>query len=138
LVGGGGAGLGALMASLAFWIASSIFTGSDFDVWGWRVMFFSGILSSALGLLILRYLEESPVWLAANSRRVAARTGPTKSPVGEVFSGPFRNTLLVNLLITTGAGSAYYVTSDLSQGDQQDPELVDIDDSHRVRHRRDD
>jgi MFS family permease len=111
LVGGGGAGLGALMASLAFWIASSIFTGSDFDVWGWRVMFFSGILSSALGLLILRYLEESPVWLAANSRRVAARTGPTKSPVGEVFSGPFRNTLLVNLLITTGAGSAYYVTS---------------------------
>jgi MFS transporter, MHS family, proline/betaine transporter len=111
LVGGGGAGLGALMASLAFWIASSIFPGSDFDVWGWRIMFFSGILSSGLGLLILRYLEESPVWLAANSRRVAARTGPTKSPVGEVFSGPFRNTLLVNLLITTGAGSAYYVTS---------------------------
>lgn len=112
LVGGGGAGLGALMASLVFWGASTIFPGSDFDVWGWRVMFYSGILSSVLGLVILKYLEESPVWLAANSRRVAAQgTARVKSPVGELFSGPSRKILLVNLLITAGAGSAYYVTS---------------------------
>ncbi|EFI53265.1 MULTISPECIES: MFS transporter [Afipia] len=112
LVGGGGAGLGALMASLAFWFATTLFPGSDFDVWGWRVMFYSGILSSALGLLIFKYLEESPVWLAASSRRAAARgSQKAKSPVGELFSGPLRNTLLINLLITTGAGSAYYVTS---------------------------
>ncbi len=111
LVGGGGAGLGALMASLAFWVASLLFPGEAFDVWGWRLMFYSGILSSVLGLFILKYLEESPVWLAANSHRTVQASAKERSPVGELFAGPFRNVLLINLLITTGAGSAYYVTS---------------------------
>jgi MFS family permease len=108
LVGGGGAGLGALLASLAFFVASSLYPGSEFEVWGWRVMFYSGILSSILGLFILKYLEESPVWLSAKARRSAA---PVKSPAAQVFAGAYRKTLLVNLLITAGAGSAYYVTS---------------------------
>jgi len=49
LVGGGGAGIGALLASLVFLITSSIFPGDAFAVWGWRCMFFSGLLSSLLG-----------------------------------------------------------------------------------------
>ncbi len=110
LVGGGGAGLGALLASLVFWGASTLYPGSDFEIWGWRLMFYSGILSSALGLLIFKYLEESPLWLEAKSRRSRHETS-TKSPVSQLFAGPTRNILLVNLLITAGAGSAYYVTS---------------------------
>jgi predicted MFS family arabinose efflux permease len=73
-------------------------------------MFFCGILSSILGLFILKYLEESPVWLAAKARRAAAPADP-RSPVQQLFSGAQRNVLLVNLLVTAGAGSAYYVTS---------------------------
>jgi MHS family proline/betaine transporter-like MFS transporter len=42
LVGGGGAGIGALLASFVFLIMSSIFPGDAFAVWGWRCMFFSG------------------------------------------------------------------------------------------------
>ncbi|HEY0219500.1 MAG TPA: MFS transporter [Afipia sp.] len=110
LVGGGGAGLGALLASLSFFVASSIFSGPDFEVWGWRVMFFSGIISSVLGLFVFKFLEESPVWLAARARR-AATGSVVKSPLGQLFSGASRNVLLVNLLVTAGAGSAYYVTS---------------------------
>ena len=41
LVGGGGAGIGALLASFVFLITSSIFPGDAFAVWGWRFMFFS-------------------------------------------------------------------------------------------------
>jgi MFS family permease len=110
LVGGGGAGLGALLASLAFWLASTLFPGQEFEIWGWRFMFYCGILSSFLGLFILKYLEESPVWLAAKARRAAA-PADTRSPVKQLFSGVHRNVLLVNLLVTAGAGSAYYVTS---------------------------
>ncbi|MCX7306616.1 MAG: MFS transporter [Afipia sp.] len=110
LVGGGGAGIGALLASLALWVASTIYPGADFEVWGWRVMFFSGILSSVLGIFIFKYLEESPVWAAAQAKR-AASASTAKSPLSELFSGPTRKTLLVNLLVTAGAGSAYYVTS---------------------------
>lgn len=111
LVGGGGAGLGALLASVAFWIASTLYPGQEFEIWGWRFMFFCGIISSILGLFILKYLEESPVWLAAKARRSAAGPADMKSPVSQLFSGAHRNILLVNLLITGGAGAAYYVTS---------------------------
>jgi MFS family permease len=107
LVGGGGAGLGALLASLAYFVASSLYPGPEFEVWGWRVMFFTGIFSSILGLFILKFLEESPVWMSAKAKRLAV---PAKSPAAQVF-GAYRGTLLVNLLITAGAGSAYYVTS---------------------------
>jgi len=41
LVGGGGAGIGALLASFAFLITSSVFPGEAFAQWGWRFMFFS-------------------------------------------------------------------------------------------------
>src|ERR1700692_980995 len=60
LVGGGGAGIGALLASLVFLITSSIFPGDAFAVWGWRCMFFAGLLSSFLGWFIFNNLEESP------------------------------------------------------------------------------
>jgi MFS family permease len=70
-------------------------------------MFYTGIFSSILGLFILKFLEESPVWMAAKAQRLVV---PVKSPAAQVF-GAYRGTLLVNLLITAGAGSAYYVTS---------------------------
>lgn len=111
LVGGGGAGLGALLASLAFWVTSNTFPGSEFDVWGWRVMFFSGILSSVLGLFIFKFLEESPYWLKAQAAKETRKEVVTASPLKRLMSSEYRNVLLMNLLITGGAGSAYYVTS---------------------------
>lgn len=111
LVGGGGAGLGALLASVAFWIASALYPGREFEVGGWRFMFYCGIVASILGLFILRYLEESPVWLAARTRVASAASTEAKSPVSQLFAEPQRKILLVNLLVTAGAGSAYYVTS---------------------------
>lgn len=119
LIGGGGAGLGALMASLTFLAMSAIFPGEAFDVWGWRCMFFTGIISSVLGIFIFNKLEESPLWkqLAADKAARAAaavRNAPAalvKSPLRTVFSPPYRNILLVNLMITIGGGSGYYLTS---------------------------
>lgn len=113
LVGGGGAGLGALLASFAFWATSTIFPGAEFDVWGWRAMFFSGILSSVLGLLILKYLEESPIWLKSKAQKEASARTAASAPISPVKSlfADYRKVLLINLLITGGAGSAYYVTS---------------------------
>jgi len=62
LIGGGGAGLGALLASVTFLAMSALFPGDAFDVWGWRCMFFTGIISSVLGLFVFNSLEESPLW----------------------------------------------------------------------------
>jgi MFS transporter, MHS family, proline/betaine transporter len=113
LIGGGGAGIGALLASLIFLITSTVFPGDSFAVWGWRCMFFSGLLSSLLGWFIFRGLEESPFFQEQQRLKAAAKasTADSASPVKTLFGGPYRNVLLLNLLITFGGGAGYYLTS---------------------------
>jgi MFS transporter, MHS family, proline/betaine transporter len=117
-VGGGGAGLGALLASLVYLATSAAFPGAQFEVWGWRCMFFAGIVSSILGVFVFNSLEESPVWaaLAAEKRKAAAagvraEQKPVESPLRVLFSKQYRSILFVNLLLTIGGGSGYYLTS---------------------------
>ena len=119
LIGGGGAGLGALLASLTYLAMSAIFPGALFDVWGWRCMFFTGIVSSILGLFVFSSLEESPLWkkLAAEkaakaaTQNTAAPVEVVRSPIRTLFSRDYRSILFVNLLLTIGGGSGYYLTS---------------------------
>jgi MFS transporter, MHS family, proline/betaine transporter len=113
LIGGGGAGLGALLASLVFFVMSSLFPGDAFNVWGWRCMFFTGIISAVLGITIFSNLEESPLFKklqAAKAARVHAAP-PIRSPLRTLFSRDYRSILFVNLLLTIGGGSGYYLTS---------------------------
>ena len=107
LIGGGGAGIGALFASLVYFAATELFPGAAFGVWGWRFMFFSGILSSVLGLFVFNSLEESPLWTA-----LQARPGTVaQAPVRTLFSRAWLPVLLVNLMLTFGGGAGYYLTS---------------------------
>ena len=109
LIGGGGAGIGALMASFIFLVMSTLFPGDAFAVWGWRCMFFSGLLSSLLGWFIFVNLEESPFFKEQQKLRAAAPQ--TQSPVRALFLGRYRSVLLLNLLLTFGGGAGYYLTS---------------------------
>ncbi|MDN4052335.1 MFS transporter [Massilia sp. YIM B02763] len=113
LIGGGGAGLGALFASLAYLGMSALFPGDAFDDWGWRCMFFTGIVSAVLGITIFGNLEESPMFkkLQEAKAKNKARSAPAASPLRTLFSRDYRNILLVNLLLTIGGGSGYYLTS---------------------------
>jgi MFS transporter, MHS family, proline/betaine transporter len=111
LIGGGGAGLGALLASFIFLITSSIFPGEAFAVWGWRCMFFSGLLSSLLGWFIFNSLEESPFFKEKQRQKAAGVATATEAPVKALFSSRWRNVLLLNLLVTFGGGAGYYITS---------------------------
>jgi MHS family proline/betaine transporter-like MFS transporter len=121
LIGGGGAGLGALIASLAYWAMSTVFPGDAFEGWGWRCMFFTGIISAVLGITIFGNLEESPMFkqlqekkARAKAANLAAGTGTAAKaphPVRTLFSREWRGVLLVNLLLSIGGGSGYYLTS---------------------------
>lgn len=109
---GGGAALGALLAALVFTIVSNLFPGDEFLSWGWRWMFFSGLLSAVLGMFIFKNLEESPYFKQAQQARLNKRaTVASVSPLRTIFSGDYRTVLWVNLLITFGGGAAYYLTS---------------------------
>jgi MFS family permease len=109
LIGGGGAGLGALFASLAYMALSAAFPGDAFDGWGWRCMFFTGIISAVLGITIFSKLEESPMFKQLQEAK--ARNKAPRSPLKTLFSSGYRNILLVNLLLTIGGGAGYYLTS---------------------------
>jgi MHS family proline/betaine transporter-like MFS transporter len=111
LVGGGGAAIGALLASIVYLIMSFIFPGEEFAVWGWRFMFFSGLLSAVLGLYIFRNLEESPFFKKLQQEKAARKTDAPAAPLKTLFSAQYRNVLLVNILITFGGGAGYYLTS---------------------------
>ena len=117
LIGGGGAGLGALLASLVYFGMSALFPGESFNEWGWRCMFFTGIISAVLGITIFSNLEESPMFKKLQEAKARAKasnapaSGPARSPVQTLFSREYRNILLVNLMLTIGGGSGYYLTS---------------------------
>src|SRR6202000_1674869 len=106
-----GAGIGALLSSIIFLITSSIFPGDAFAVWGWRCMFFSGLLSSLLGWFIFSNLEESPFFKERQRQKAANSADKPVAPVKALFSSEWRNVLLLNLLITFGGGAGYYLTS---------------------------
>lgn len=112
LIGGGGAGIGGLIASVVFFVTSSLFPGPQFEVWGWRVMFFTGLLTSLVGALLFARLEESPFWKEQQARRAARRAaGKQASPLRTLFSPPHRRVMLVNIILTTTSGAGYYLCS---------------------------
>jgi MFS transporter, MHS family, proline/betaine transporter len=111
LIGGGGAGIGALLASFIFLVMSKLFPGEAFAVWGWRCMFFSGLLGSLLGWFIFSNLEESPYFKERQKQKAAGAAGQAAAPVKTLFSDRWRNVLLLNLLISFGGGAGYYITS---------------------------
>jgi MFS family permease len=117
-VGGGGSAIGGLFASFVFFVVTLVAPGDAFESWGWRLMFFSGLLTSVVGLLLFRNLEESPLFKALEAKK-AARKAETvqqaatqeRSPLRTLFSAEYRNIFLVNVLVTLGAGAGYYLTS---------------------------
>lgn len=113
LIGGGGAGLGAALASVAFIVISGFFPGDRFDEVGWRVMFFTGLLGGLLSLFVLAKVEESPLWAAEQER---AKNDPVSAPIKrmrfkDLATGRYRKILLINIAVAAGAGAQYYLTS---------------------------
>lgn len=113
LIGGGGAGLGAAMASIIFIVVNQLFPGDEFDRWGWRVMFFTGLLGGLLSLFVLRKVEESPMWLAAQeaSKRSGAKAPTEKMRFKDLITGKYRAITFLNIAVAAGAGAQYYLTS---------------------------
>jgi MFS transporter, MHS family, proline/betaine transporter len=104
LIGGGGAGVGAALASGLFIGVGALFPGDRFDTWGWRIMFFAGLLAALLSYLVLRGVEESPMWQALQ------RT-PANARLADLVRGGRGRAFTLNIALVAGAGSQYYLTS---------------------------
>lgn len=113
LIGAGGAGIGAAMASIVFIVVSALFPGDAFDEVGWRLMFFSGLLGALLSLFVLRKVEESPMWEEAQRRaRESGVARPTdRARFRDLATGPYKKIFFVNVAVAAGGGAMYYLTS---------------------------
>ncbi len=111
-VGGGGSAMGGLLASLVFFIVSLVAPGPAFAEWGWRLMFFSGLLTSLVGYLLFRNLEESPIFARLQWQKARIKAPePTGSPVKALLSSAHRKNFVVAIMLSFGGGAAYYLTS---------------------------
>jgi MFS family permease len=104
---GAGGGLGSLLASVVFLVISTLFPGDSFNVWGWRCMFFTGLLSALVAILLFNHLNESPFFLQLQKAKKIA----TKSPVKIIFTEKYRRITIQNILVVFGAAGMYYLTS---------------------------
>ena len=113
LIGAGGAGIGAAMASIVFIVVSAMYPGASFEETGWRLMFLSGLLGALLSLFVLRKVEESPMWEEAQRRaRESGVARPTeRARFRDLATGPYKKIFFVNVAVAAGAGAQYYLTS---------------------------
>ncbi|WP_374970656.1 MFS transporter [Terrabacter sp. BE26] len=113
LIGGGGAGLGAALASVAFIAVNHFFPGPSFDENGWRVMFFTGLLGAVLSLFVLMRVEESPLWEEQQeaAKRKREVVDPKRVRFSDLVAGSYRKVLLINIAVAAGGGAQYYLTS---------------------------
>ena len=106
IIAGGGAGIGAIAASVAFLIISKTFAGAQFAVWGWRFMFFTGILTCAISFLVYTKTSESPLWKETEKDAPKA-----KAPIKVLFSKKYMPVFLMNVMLVSGGASLYYLTA---------------------------
>ena len=107
LMGGAGftaAGTAFFFAALWFLMTTTVFVGSSYLVWGWRVMFFSGIFPLIVVLVLNFKVPESPKFLNLEKK--------SRSPVKDLFSRRLglRKTFVIASMVTFGWAGLYYIT----------------------------
>jgi MHS family proline/betaine transporter-like MFS transporter len=96
---------GFLIASLTYWIVSSVYQNAAFIEVGWRLMFFTGIIPSLLALILRLKMDESEIW-----KEKLIQKSIEKAPLKKIVSGTHRKPFLMALIITTGLMYAYYAS----------------------------
>jgi len=64
-----GTPIGMIVATLVLLLFTSVMGRDEFVAWGWRLPFLSSLVLIAIGLVIRRSVEESPVFAAMQARR---------------------------------------------------------------------
>lgn len=75
--------VGAVLGNGAFLVLTALMSKEDFESWGWRVPFISGVLVVLIGLYVQLKIEETPVFreLKSKSEARAAEHGVQKAPL---------------------------------------------------------
>jgi MFS family permease len=92
-----GFAIGLLLASADLFLATTLYPGVALQSFGWRFMFFIGVIPLIVALISRRVVQESPEWEA----KVGSRLKVKRSPIIQLFREHPRTVLLI-LLFTFG------------------------------------
>jgi len=101
-----GKALGIMQSSWAIGYAlAAAVTALVLPRWGWRGVFFVGVLPALLTFWIRRHVDEPEIWIksAEEKKRLASRAG-----LGEIFRRPLLRNTLVTTLMNAGTMFAWW------------------------------
>jgi MFS family permease len=99
-----GFSFGFLLASIMFQVVTVTFVDDSFDEWGWRVLFFTGIVPGFVALFVRLKMDESSLWKAAKETKLIER-----SPLKKMLSDKkHRNSFFLCAFIMTGMVYMYH------------------------------
>ena len=97
---------GFIIASLVFYFVSSTFSEQEFAEFGWRILFFTGLIPGSVALFVRLKMEQSKVWLEKSRERKIH-----KFPLSQVLAQKeYRNRFFLALVIMTGLMYSYYTS----------------------------
>lgn len=98
-----GFSFGFLLAAISFQIITIIFPGHLFEEFGWRILFFTGIIPGFVALFVRLSMDESPLWIKKNKENRLEKT-----PLRSIVFGIHRKEFLLCAAIMTGLVYMYH------------------------------
>jgi len=98
-----GFSFGFLLAAISFQIITIAFPGHLFEEFGWRILFFTGIIPGFVALFVRLSMDESPLWIKKNKEN-----GLEKTPLRSIVFGIHRKEFLLCAAIMTGLVYMYH------------------------------
>ena len=99
-----GFSFGFLLAAISFQIITILFPGHLFEEFGWRILFFTGIIPGFVALFVRLSMDESPLWI-----KKSKESGLIKTPLKSIVFGKIHRTeFLLCAAIMTGLVYMYH------------------------------
>jgi len=97
---------GFIIASIVFYFVTSSLSEKEFTEYGWRILFFTGIIPGGVALFVRLKMEQSKVWLEKSIQKKIA-----KFPLRQIWTDKEqRKRFLFALVIMTGLMYSYYTS----------------------------
>ncbi|TFV85181.1 MFS transporter [Microbacterium sp. dk485] len=97
-----GVPIGMILATATLWILTSSMSAEAFLEWGWRIPFLFSIVLIAIGYVIRRAVEESPVFEDLMRRRKES-----SAPLGQLFRKNWREVALTAVVFIGNNAAGY-------------------------------
>lgn len=102
--------LGNLMAAGMLAILAAVLPEEDFLSWGWRIAFGASALLIIIGLVLRLYVQETPLFQAAQAQKLKEKSTRVKLPLAELVRGHWRE-LLIAIGTRMGENAGFYIYS---------------------------